>query len=110
MATDIDTLSTYEAIAAAGVEDKGARAISKAIADHAAANRADLATKTDVESGRVKLEAEFTLIRSELKTLGADIGKTIADAQNVTVKWTIATGLSVIAVIIAAAIAAAKLV
>ena len=56
MATRIDTLKTYEMIAAAGVEDKAARAISNAIADSNTNMRADLATTGDLEKLGLRLE------------------------------------------------------
>lgn len=96
MATNMDTLSTYEAIAAAGVDDKAARAISKAIEQSHNQSRSDLATKTDLDNVRVKLEAEFTVVRGEMKTLAADIGTKIADAQTASIRWT--AGLLVAAV------------
>lgn len=69
MATNIDTLATYETIAAAGIADAGARAISKAIADSASHARADLATKPDLE------------------LLGSRLEKIITDTQNKTLIW-----------------------
>jgi NADPH-dependent curcumin reductase CurA len=75
MATRIDTLKTYEAIAAAGVDDKAARAISAAIADSASDYRADFATKSDLE-----------LLRSDVNTKFAELGKSIADGKVDTLK------------------------
>ncbi len=72
MTTTIDTLATYEAIAAAGIDDGGARAISKAIADAAATYREDLATKVDV---------------AELKVEIAGVKELIASTQNKTIIW-----------------------
>ena len=63
----IDTLTTYEAIAAAGIDDRGARAISKAIADSVAANHAELATKADLLAVKSELRAEIAALRTELK-------------------------------------------
>ena len=72
MNTTIDTLATYEAIAAAGIDDRGARAISKAIADSASINREDLATKIDI---------------AELKAEIAGVKELIAATQNKTIVW-----------------------
>ena len=80
MATNIDTLATYETIAAAGIEDKGARAISKAIADSVSAQRADLATKTDLEALR-------TAAKADLDSLGLRLEGVIASTQNKTLIW-----------------------
>jgi hypothetical protein len=83
MATAIDTLATYDAIAASGLDQGAARAISKAIADSAAVYRADLATKADLtELGSVtrtdlakvetSLRADLTKVETSLR---ADLTK-----------------------------------
>lgn len=65
MATRIDTLRTYETIAAAGVEDKAARAISNAIADASNDWRADLATKSDIGV----LKTDIAALRTEIEAV-----------------------------------------
>lgn len=105
MATDVDTLSTYEAIAAAGIDDRGARAISKAIADHIAANRADLVTKADLENLRISLTATIDTKIAEVGVKIAVVGTAVETAQTATVKWVIITGLAVIAAIISGTVA-----
>ncbi|MBV8972545.1 MAG: hypothetical protein JO290_09675 [Sphingomonadaceae bacterium] len=80
MATAFDTLKTYEAIVAAGVDDKAARAISKAIADSIATYREDLATKTDLKLATTALDAKIDTRVAELKEL-------IASTQNRTIIW-----------------------
>ncbi len=80
MATAFDTLSTYEAITAAGVDDKAARAISKAIADSVTAYRANLATRDD-------LKLAIAELRAELKTEIATVRELIASTQNRTIIW-----------------------
>ncbi len=80
MATAFDTLSTYEAIAAAGIDDRGARAISKAIADSLTIYREDLATKADLAEMKIALEARLDVRTGELREL-------IASTQNRTMIW-----------------------
>jgi len=67
MATRIDTLKTYEAIAAAGVDDKAARAISNAIAEAATDWRADLATKSDLDAMMAATKADLDSMRAGTK-------------------------------------------
>jgi hypothetical protein len=67
MATRIDTLRTYEAIAAAGVDDKAARAISNAIAEAASDWRADLATKSDLDVVMAATKADIETLRLSTK-------------------------------------------
>jgi len=67
MATRIDTLKTYEAIAAAGVDDKAARAISNAIAEAASDWRADLATKSDLDAMMAATKADLDSMRAGTK-------------------------------------------
>ena len=101
MATRIDTLKTYETIAAAGVDDKAARAISNAIANASNDWRADLATKTDLENLRLQLVGDFNTRFAQVDTSFAKIGKEIADGQKATVTWFIGTVLAATTVIIA---------
>lgn len=89
MATTFDTMKAYQSIAGAGVEVNAATAITAAIADVAAAARADLATKADLENLRLQLTGDIS-------TKFAEIGKSIEASQNVTVKWVVGTGLTVI--------------
>ena len=67
MATRIDTLKTYEAITAAGVDDKAARAISNAIAEAATDWRADLATKSDLDAMMAATKADLDTTRAGTK-------------------------------------------
>ena len=76
MTTTIDTLATYEAIAAAGIDDRGARAISKAIAESASTYREDLATKNDLAK-----------VETELKVEIAAVKELVASTQNKTIIW-----------------------
>lgn len=87
MATRIDTLKTYEAIAAAGVDDKAARAISNAIADSASDYRADLATKADLEGMKSSTKSDFDLLRKDFESLGLRIEGLVSSAQNKTLVW-----------------------
>lgn len=90
MATRIDTLKTYEAIAAAGVDDKAARAISNAIAEAATDWRADLATKSDLDAMMAATKADLDTMRAETKTdLATMRAETKADL--VTMRTTIDT-------------------
>lgn len=94
MATAIDTLATYEAIAAAGVGDSGARAISKAIADAVSIYREDLATKTDLADLRTASKTDLLKVESALKgditgvkIQVAELRELIASTQNKTIIW-----------------------
>ena len=81
MATAADTLSTYEAIAAAGVDDGAARAISKAIDQSRRDVESGLVTKVDFNTLSAKMESEFALMRGELKAASADTGRQIAESR-----------------------------
>lgn len=107
MTTRFDTLRTFTAIKAAGVDETAAQAITTAIQDSILDVRDQLSTKADVEglrtsiksdieNVRVKLEAEFTVVRGEMKTWAADIGSKISDAQTASIRWT--AGLLIAAV------------
>ena len=80
MATRIDTLKTYEAIAAAGVDDKAARAISNAIAEAATDWRADLATKSDLDGMVAALETVKSDLRTDIAKAQLDTLKAITDS------------------------------
>ncbi|UAJ10238.1 hypothetical protein [Polymorphobacter megasporae] len=87
MATAIDTLATYEAIAAAGIGDSGARAISKAIADAAATYREDLATKSDLGKVEAELKGDIAEVKSSIKVDISVLREHIATNQNKTLIW-----------------------
>ena len=87
MATAIDTLATYDAIAASGLDEKAARAISKAIGDSAVAYRADLATKadiTEVKSDLARLEAK---LEAKIDSGNGVLRELIATTQNKMLIW-----------------------
>ncbi|MGI4877589.1 MAG: hypothetical protein ACRYG4_08900 [Janthinobacterium lividum] len=94
MSTAIDTLATYEAIAAAGVGDSGARAISKAIADAVSVYREDLATKADLAELRTASKTDLMNVENTLKgdiagvkIQVAALRELIATTQNKTLIW-----------------------
>ncbi len=85
MATAIDTLATYDAIAASGLDEKAARAISKAIADSAAVYRADLATKADLtelgSATRTDLARVETSLTSDLARVETSLTSDLAKVE-----------------------------
>nr|WP_295658646.1 hypothetical protein [Polymorphobacter sp.] len=87
MATAIDTLATYDAIAATGLDEKAARAISKAIADAAATYREDLATKSDLGKVEAELKGDIAEVKSSIKVDIAVLRELIATTQNKTLIW-----------------------
>ena len=94
MNATIDTLATYEAIAAAGIDDRGARAISKAIADSLSAYREDLATKVDIaelqaatKADSTKLATDLVKLEAKLDTRISEVKELIASTQNKTIIW-----------------------
>lgn len=112
MATRIDTLRTYDAIAAAGVDEKAARAISNAIAESAADYRADLVTKSDMETLRTAMKSDIDVLRtgmkSDIDTVKGELRTEIAKAQVDTLKaitdstrWNVSIVLAVGAVVTA---------
>lgn len=153
MATRFDTLRTFKAIQAAGVDENAAQAITTAIQESILDVRDQLATKSDMDNLRDSTKSEIENLRvatksemenlhvatkSEIENLSiatkseienlrvsltatidtkiaevgvkiAEVGESIATAQSATIKWIVATGLSVIGVIVAVAVAFAKL-
>ncbi len=95
MATRIDTLKTYEAIAAAGVDDKAARAISNAIAEAATDWRADLATKSDLDAMMAATKADLDSMRADMKS-GFDTMRAETKADLATMRSDMKSGLDTI--------------
>lgn len=127
MATRFDTLRTFKAIQAAGVDETAAQAITAAIQDSILDVRDQLATKADLENLRTATKSDFENLRISLTAtidtkiaevgvkiadMGvkiADVGKSVESAQKTTVFWIVSTGLTLIGVMIAAAVATVKL-
>lgn len=92
MATRFDTLRTYTAIKAAGVDEPAAQAITTAIQDSILDVRDQLATKADVQGLKVEIDglhastkADIDNLRAtftgSLDTKVAELGKQIADSK-----------------------------